>query len=223
MYKQFTSKPIFLTSRARLNNHEGKTFLSWNATFCSHLYIKLFLLGSSPFSTSTYKHTKKTFGFFYRSKRFLYQICCFFCIITMVEVNMSKLQESLLGCWFWQKSKQRMHFTPMRASISTIGPPYGTKAPPPRSIPAEGLIHASRQRFTASLLALGSTVLIRSGQSTKEDFSSLTHTHMLKNISADELSPDCLSRWSFALEQAREIFAWTKLAVIGGDISVIIA
>lgn len=55
----------------------------------------------------------------------------------------------------------------MRASISTIGPPYGTEAPPPRSIPAEGLIHASRQRFTTSLPALGSTVLIWSGPATK--------------------------------------------------------
>lgn len=45
-----------------------------------------------------------------------------------------------------------MHFTPMRASVSTIGPPYGTEAPPPSSTPAEGLIHAFRQRFTASLL-----------------------------------------------------------------------
>lgn len=66
----------------------------------------------------------------------------------------------------------------MRASISTIGPPYGTKAPPPRSIPAEGLIHASRQRFTTGFLAHGSTVLIRSGLVTKEDF---LHTEILKN------------------------------------------
>ena len=106
---------------------------------------------------------------------FCFKMLCFPYIIILVELYVCKVcKESLVGCWIWQKSKQRMHFTPMRASISTIGPPYGTKAPPPRSIPAEGLIHASRQRFTASFPALGSTVLIRSGLLTKEDFS-LTH------------------------------------------------
>lgn len=113
-----------------------------------------------------------------------------------------------------------MHFTPMRASISTIGPPYGTEAPPPRSIPAEGLIHASRQRFTASFLALGSTVLIRPGPLTKEDF---PHTHILKNIFrrtrsglSEELSP------SFALEQTLEVCARTMLAMQLGNLSVIV-
>lgn len=81
----------------------------------------------------------------------------------------------------------------MRASISTIGPPYGTKAPPPRSIPAEGLIHASRQRFTASFLALGSTVLIRSGLLTKEDFS---HTHIFKEYSENGPVPNCVRSWA---------------------------
>lgn len=103
----------------------------------------------------------------------------------------------------------------MRASISTIGPPYGTKAPPPRSIPAEGLIHASRQRFTASFQALGSTVLIRSGLLTKEDF---PHTHILKNIprrTRSELSEELSHRagdhlrskwrWRFALGQCLQL------------------
>lgn len=53
-------------------------------------------------------------------------------------------------------------------------------APPPRSIPAEGLIHAPPQRRTPSLLASGSAVLIRSGLVTKEDF--LCADLLLKNI-----------------------------------------
>ena len=102
-------------------------------------------------------------------------------VLTPAELNVCEvlLPESLVGCWIWHKSKQRMHFTPMRASISTIGPPYGSEAPPPRSIPAEGLIHASTQRFTASFPALGSTVLIRPGLLTKGRTSPHTHTSFL--------------------------------------------
>lgn len=33
----------------------------------------------------------------------------------------------------------------MRASISTIGPPYGSVAPPPDPIPAEEVIHSPGQ------------------------------------------------------------------------------
>lgn len=108
----------------------------------------------------------------------------------------SLLLESQVGCWIWQKTKQGMHFTPMRASISTI--PYGTEAPPPRSIPVEGLIHASSQSFPTSFLALGSTGLIRFGPVTKEDF---LHTHMLKNI----LRHTCCRRsWT----QSRSEWRW---------------
>lgn len=76
----------------------------------------------------------------------------------------------------------------MSASISTIGPPYGTEAPPPRSIPAEGLIHASRQRFTTSLLALGSTVLIWSGPATKGRL-------YVKDYFPKGFALDCLRSW----------------------------
>lgn len=148
-------------------------------------------------------------------------------VLTPAELNVCEvlLPESLVGCWIWHKSKQRMHFTPMRASISTIGPPYGTEAPPPRSIPAEGLIHASRQRFTASFPALGSTVLIRSGLLTKEGLL-LTHLFFKKTKNKKQnLSLNCLrswapSRWTFcARPDAGDFFffcAWTMLVISGG-------
>lgn len=86
----------------------------------------------------------------------------------------------------------------MRAPISTI--PYGIEAPPPRPIPAEGLIHASTQSFATSFLALGSTGLIRFGPVTKEDF---LHTHTLKNIS--RLAPGYLRSWT---HRARSDWRW---------------
>lgn len=139
-------------------------------------------------------------------------------VLTPAELNVCEvlLPESLVGCWIWHKSKQRMHFTPMRASISTIGPPYGTEAPPPRSIPAEGLIHASRQRFTASFPALGSTVLIRPGLLTKEGLL-LTHLFFKKQKTKNRIS--LWTVWGvepragehFALDLTPEIFFFLRL------------
>lgn len=109
------------------------------------------------------------------------------------------------GCWFWQRSKQAMHFTPMRASVSTIGPPYGTEAPPPSSTPAEGLIHAFRQRFTASLPALGSTVPARSGPtplSWQRDSHHLTYTK--PHLAGPALKPS----WGSGDRSARLFFVW---------------
>ena len=113
-------------------------------------------------------------------------------------------------CWFWQRSKQRMPFTPMRASVSTVGPPYGSEAPPPRCIPAEGLIHASRQRLTTSLLALGSALLMWSGVKGKTLCWRLFSKGLRFGL-PEELSP--LGRWRL---RSPEICAWTILAVRGG-------
>lgn len=89
----------------------------------------------------------------------------------------------------------------MRASISTIGPPYGTVAPPPRSILAQGLIHAPTLRFTASSTALGSTVLIRSGPFflvvvDKGRLSSLTHTRIFWRTPWHGLALKCVWSWA---------------------------
>lgn len=105
----------------------------------------------------------------------------------------------------------------MRASISTIGPPYGTWP----------LLHApSRRRVSFMLQDSGSLqahwpqdqlFLIQPGLVTKEDFLCADLLFFFWSTSPSPSDPLCWSRWSAALPLLLEMCARTMI-VICGDI-----